>query len=367
MASKKREPDRDTVNGRLQDRAIRHAIYLQRYGTSISADMLAFFEDSVFPDLLAKLESRLNRINLRGYDSGVHTTNRYREMLADLLSILIDGGSEASKRLLKIQRELAGMEATWQANVLLGSVPKDLHVYVLPERPINLAIARQVVSQPIEGKPMKAWWNELARKTQDRLTREIGVGLSQSETSEQIVRRVKGTAANGYRDGVLEVTRAQARSIVRTTTNHVTTQARETTYREMEDVVKGVQWVATLDTKTCPICRPLDGKVYPVGEGQRPPGHFGCRCTTVPVLKSIREILGKKPLPDSVSPGTRASMDGQVPASLTYDEWIRGQPAGVQDEAFGPTRARMFRAGEVTSRDLVTRTGRTKSIDELMR
>lgn len=356
-----------TTNGKLQSRAIKHAIFLERYKATIEEEVVGFLNEEVFPDLLAKLQARLERIASRGIDSGFHTTKRYLQMIADLGSTLKDGGTEVRKRLAELMRELAKIEARWQETVLTESVPKEAHVYVLPDEAVNLRIVQQVVTQPIQGKVMQEWWDELAADTQKRMTTQIGIGLSQGETADQIVRRVRGTQGSGYRDGVLHASRQQAAAIVRTVSGHVTTQAREATYSEMEDVLEGVQWVATLDTKTCQVCGPLDGKVFPVKEGPRPPAHWNCRCTTAPVTKSLEAILGKKKAKETVSESTRASMDGQVPESTTYSEWIENQDAATQDEVFGPGRARLLRSGKIDPKDLVTRTGKLRRLEDLQR
>lgn len=354
-----------TTNGKLQSRAIKHAIFLERYKATVEAEVVGYLNEEVFPDLLAKLQARLERIASRGVDSGFETTKRYLQMIADLGSTLKDGGTEVRKRLAELMRELAKIEARWQETVLTESVPKEAHVYVLPDEAVNLRIVQQVVNQPIQGKVMQDWWDELAADTQKRLTTQIGLGLSQGETADQIVRRVRGTQASGYSDGALQATRQQAAAIVRTVSGHVTTQAREATYSEMDDVLEGVQWVATLDTKTCPVCGPLDGKVFPVKEGPRPPAHWNCRCTTAPVTKSLEAILGKKKAKETVSESTRASMDGQVPESVTYTEWIEDQDAATQDEVFGPGRAKLLRSGKIAPKDLVTRTGKLRRLEDL--
>lgn len=364
MASKKKKPDTSTTNGKLQDRAIKHAIYLERYKATLEAEVVGYLNEQVFPDLIEKLRARLERIRLRGIDSGFETTKRYVQMIRDLSETMADGGVEVRKRLESLLRELAKIEVRWQETVLQDSVPSEARVYVLPDEVVNLRIVQQVVKQPIQGKVMQEWWDELAADTQKRLTTQIGLGLSQGETADQIVRRVQGTRANGYRDGVLNVARQQAAAIVRTTSGHVTTQAREQSYREAGSALKGVQWVATLDTRTCPVCGPLDGKVYPVDEGPRPPAHWNCRCTTAPVTRSLAEILGKG-RGGELSSSTRASMDGQVPDTVTYDDWIENQPAAVQDEVFGQSRGRMLRAGKISTKDLVTRTGKLRSLKDL--
>lgn len=356
-----RKPLGHTVNGRLIDRSVRHAIALQRYGSGLTRDVVGFLNAEVFPDLLARLQSRLERIRLRGYDSGVWTTGRFADLIQDVGSILDDGSAEARKRLVGAARVLAKTEADWQHRAIVGAVPE----IVVPElgRGVDLRMVQQVVAQPIQGRVQREWWDALAASTQARLKTAIGVGLAQGETTDQLVARVRGTPKTGFEDGVLQVTRRQAESIVRTTVNHVSTQAREETFREMGNVVKGVQWVSTLDTRTTAVCQSRDGDVFEVGQGPRPPAHWGCRSTVVPVVRSLREILGKKAQDEPES--TRASMDGQVAGRVTYGEWIEQQPAAIQNEALGVQRAKLLRAGKITVDDLVTRTGRPLTIDEL--
>jgi SPP1 gp7 family putative phage head morphogenesis protein len=79
-----------------------------------------------------------------------------------------------------------------------------------------------------------------------------------------------------------------------------------TVYEQNQDVLKGWEWVATLDERTCPICGGLDGKVFKFGSDQPLPpsgSHPGCRCTIVPVL--IDEAL----------------QDDIAGQRQTYDEW----------------------------------------------
>lgn len=48
-----------------------------------------------------------------------------------------------------------------------------------------------------------------------------------------------------------------------------------------------LEWIATLDERTCPLCAALNGERVPVGatfDGQLPPRHPQCRCTVMLVL-----------------------------------------------------------------------------------
>lgn len=350
-----------TVNGALLNASIRHALYVQRYGSHLVGSVVGFLNDTVFPDVLGRLVTRLERIKLRGYDSGAVTTQRYRDLLGDVSDILDEGIDAAGGLLRKQARELAKVESEWARKTLQDTTPGALNIKF---DGLNLNAVQQVVNQPIQGRVMQDWWDGVSVDTQKRIEREIGTGLSVGETVDQMVQRVRGTKANGYQDGVLQTTRRTAEGLVRTVTNHVSTQAREQTYLENDDVIKGIEWVSTLDTRTTPICQRLDGKVFPINEGERPPAHWNCRSTTVPVLKSWKELGIKAKEAD---PSTRASMDGQVAESLTYSEWLAGQDAETQDEALGPRRASLYRRGIIDVADLANDRGRSLTLEELER
>jgi len=68
---------------------------------------------------------------------------------------------------------------------------------------------------------------------------------------------------------------------------------------------------------------------------------------------------------DGLPPGMRASMNGQASATLSYPQWLKRQPADVQNEALGVERAKLFRRGEVQISAFTNRQGRIFTLDEL--
>lgn len=48
--------------------------------------------------------------------------------------------------------------------------------------------------------------------------------------------------------------------------------------------VQYVKWNTEEDEKVCPVCRPLDGKIYPIGKAPRK-AHYSCRCYYTPYFK----------------------------------------------------------------------------------
>jgi hypothetical protein len=58
-------------------------------------------------------------------------------------------------------------------------------------------------------------------------------------------------------------------------------------------------------------------------------------------------------------------MDGQVPKDVTYQEWLRRQPPEFQDDVLGPTRAQLFRDGDVSLDRFVDESGEQLTLDQL--
>jgi len=89
--------------------------------------------------------------------------------------------------------------------------------------------------------------------------------------------------------------------------------------------------------------------------------HWGCRSTSVPVLKSLRELGFDIDLPAS----TRASMTGQIAEDTTFEGWLSRQSKERQDANLGPGRADLWRNGKIKFRDLVDGNGRELTLAEL--
>lgn len=87
-----------------------------------------------------------------------------------------------------------------------------------------------------------------------------------------------------------------------------------------------------------------------------------CRSSTAPVIKSWKE-LGID-LPESEK-STRASMSGQVPEDMTYQDWLRKQPVERQDDILGKAKGQLFRKGGLTLDRFIDRNGRELNLAEL--
>jgi SPP1 gp7 family putative phage head morphogenesis protein len=349
-----------SANERLLDAAVRHAVLLERLKAGEVSRIVGLLNREVIPDLIARIEARLARVNLRGLEAGALATQRYRDLIEGLQAVIREGMRRLRDEATSGLVEIGTHEAGWQVRTLSRIAPIEFE-FQLPSVQV---LRSAVTSRPFQGHLLKDWFAQLEHTTQRKVRAQLNVGLAEGEDTAAIVRRLRGTAEARYTDGILQGTRRELESVVRTSVNHVTTHAREETYKANADLVRGVQWVSTLDTRTTMTCSDLDGRVFPVDSGRRPPAHWGCRSTTVPLLKSNRELgLPFKDAPE----GTRASMNGEVPASTTYWEWLERQPAAIQDEALGPARGALLRSGKVAPEQFVDPRGRPLTLKELAR
>jgi len=352
---------RGTANEFLHDRAIRHALYVERLKTAEVHRLIGYMNRNVLDDVAAELARRLVRISQRGFDLGPVTTRRLKDLLRAVGEVLGSGLSETRARFYKELAEIGAHEAAWQVRSLEEATGPLAMDFTTPSR---AGIRSIITSRPMEGRILGDWWKGLTKGVQLGIEKQINLGVAQGETVDQMVRRITGSRSTRYGVGEFAALRRKTEALVRTSVNHINTHARELTYEANSDLMKGVQFVATLDARTTEICMSLDGQVFAVGEGPRPPLHWGCRSGTVPVLKSWK-ALG---IPLAEAPaGTRASMDGQVPATMTYPEWLRKQPREVQDDALGPTRAAMFRSGKVSIDRFVDARNRPLSLEDIRR
>lgn len=311
----------------------RHQVYLER---------LKAGEIKKVEDFLLRAEKSV-RERLSSYDLTEISRRRLERLLDAIERDLRAIYGDYQSALFGTLDELAEYEAQFEARNLANAI--DDFEAVIPSIDQILSAVREdpLSIRTAQGgsllEPFIREWTELQTT---RVSGAIRQGFFEGEGTAAIIRRIRGSAANNYKDGILAMTQRSAGILVRTSLQHVATSARRRTWEMNSDIVKRYQWVSTLDHRTSQICRSLDGQIWEVGKGPLPPIHLSCRSTVVPVLSSkLSEKLAKG--------RTRASKDGYVPGDLTYYAWLKKQPAAFQDQAIGPTRAKLLRDGGLSA------------------
>ena len=142
--------------------------------------------------------------------------------------------------------------------------------------------------QGIDGATIAEWFQRWQRGDLERIASAVQKASVEQLTIAEISKLIRGTKEKNYLDGILAATQVSAVRLARTIVNGVSNNARMETIKENSDVIDGVEFVGTLDGKTCQYCAAYDGHIWrgeDAGKARRPPLHPNCRCTIIPYVE----------------------------------------------------------------------------------
>ena len=207
------------------------------------------------------------------------------------------------------------------------------------------------------GKVLEKSFRGLAESQADLFAKTVRNGLLTGESTDKIARRLKGRLRFGQPGSLRQIAQAggeitavannQVMALIRTSINQVANETSQQVYRANQDVTKRYRYVATLDSRTSPICRSLDGRLFEYGKGPTPPQHFNCRSTTVPIIDYSGLGISRPPQTELRRPNTafgpsRARRGDTVPSNQTYGEWLDKQPKEVKADVLGASKVPYF-------------------------
>jgi SPP1 gp7 family putative phage head morphogenesis protein len=321
-----------TAGERLYDLDTRHQIGIARYSTATVRKMLALLGRTE-----ADIVEQIEKLSWDDVSRNSSKAQRLQRML-EAMKVTSREGALALGAALKTElQSFAAYEAEFQGKLLT-----EVEIGIAA-RPTAAELNAAVNARPFQGRLLKEWVSDLDAASFRRLRDAIRIGYVEGESVANVVKRVRGTAALGFKDGVMEISRRGAEALVRTAITHTANAAKEEFFKANPSTIRGVRWSSILDSRTTPVCRARDGKVYPVGEGPRPPAHIRCRSTTVAVLVG----------------------ESDAPPEETYQGWLKRQPTAVQDDVLGKAKGQLFRKGGVDLDRFVDRSGKELTLDQL--
>lgn len=233
--------------------------------------------------------------------------------------------------------------------------------FVLPS---ETQLSAAVNARPFNNRLLKDYFKDFTRQQAKAVSNAVSIGFFEGKPTQEIVRDIVGTKAQNFKNGTLHISRTSAETMVRTALSHTSAVARNKTYEDNDDLIPYYEWVSTLDGRTSAICRSRDGMVWRINKGPLPPAHPNCRSTTAPLFKEDVKVKGDKLIKQDLD-GTRASIDGQVSADLTYNDWLKRQTKAFQVDVLGKQKAELFRKGGLTMDQFVNNKSQELTLDQL--
>lgn len=349
-------------NDKLIDLYIERAVDLLRLESGTRDKVL-----SILNDLEGELVAALAKSNPTGNSSKSVQQNRLQGLLKNVQSAIRASYRGASVLMASEIRDIVDQESTWAGHAINESIGINFVTDGLTRKSLE-QVSSNVM---IHGAASADWWSRQAQDLQNRFADETRKGMALGETNDQLVKRIRGSKDQ---KGLMDISRSSANRLVRTSVQAAANDGREATYKENSDIIEGLQWHATLDTRTSIWCITRDGHLYENDDKHEAqddgpawlqgPGkiHWQCRSTSIPKLKSWRSMGIDL---DEVPQTTRSSMDGQVAASTTFEDWLGKQSQERQDAVLGPEKADLWRRGKITFKDLLDQSGRPLTTEQL--
>lgn len=233
-----------SISDILADAFTERAVQLLQLTASMQKSLLGALKD-LEDDLVAKLV----KIDVTGVNAVSYQQKRLEALLKQTRQLIDDAyKKKISTGLDGDLRGIAEEESKFVLAAINKAVGVDLATVALSPESIR-EIAKATL---IEGAASSKWWAQQAQRLQNRFANEIRQGMLAGESVGQLIQRIRGTKARGFKDGLIRgLLRRQAEALVRTSVQAVANAAYEAMYRVNDDIVKALQWVSTLDSRTC--------------------------------------------------------------------------------------------------------------------
>ena len=238
------------------------------------------------------------------------------------------------------------------------------------ERPTRRLAEDVVLNRPLyNDQTLEQGWSGVSNRERIRLEAVIRKGIAEGKTAKEIALDVR-------KGNVTRISRNQANNLVITAMTSVTAQADQAVYEANGKALVGWQYIAVLDASTTELCAFRNATIYPPEDKEHlPPAHYGCRSTTVPVVKSWEDLAAlegasqiRKRNFAKLTPEEKNFYDGLTPPRESYDTWLRRQPEKVQMRHLGNyQRLKQWQEGQLSVDKFVNYEGTSASLQDVRR
>jgi SPP1 gp7 family putative phage head morphogenesis protein len=338
----------------LFDAVVHNGVAVHRYSNSVVKDIIKLLNASD-REIVAKIAARGEVTSF--------TAKRLNALLAETRAMVKDSYAVLHDTLKEEMVAYAGHAADTTGKLIGSQLPASFSPVGLTATQLAAIVSKAPISIGVDSKLLLSEvFNKLSSGHEEKIRGAIRLSMVQGEGVGEAVKRLRGTRAMGYKDGLMEISRRNAESIVRSVIVDTGNKASQAMYKQNDEVVKGWVYVATFDSKLCNFCWPNSGKRFDVGTGPIPIIHVNCRCTSAPEVKTWKELGFDA---EEFGVGKRSTQTGLVKADLSFGDWLKDQPKGLQTELLGPARQKMFSMGTLKLNKFTDASGKLITLKEL--
>ncbi|OTG79071.1 phage head morphogenesis protein [Acinetobacter sp. ANC 4558] len=333
----------------LIDALSQHSAYLYRASSQSINELTAKF-NQLSREQLFKLSELLDELSdaerkalqSLNFDRRAKSSRRIEEIKAILKDWFKSIDQDLSENFNKSATALAVYEASYTANLITNAT-----AVVSGEK-----IYKTIKSTPFSGGQLvDELFSDIAGSLRKKVEYVIRDGISQGQTNQQIVQRIKGKKSLDYKDGILERTASEIDRQVRTARSHISNATYIETYKALGYAY--VKVVATLDGRTCKYCASIDGDVYRIDDSTRPrfPVHPNNRTTYIGCDED-GNVTGKRPFVmderkvKDIPKDERSQLIGQLDANTSFKEFFEQSDEFFQRTWLGKTKYELYKKGE---------------------
>lgn len=325
-----------------------HDIALNQFATNLSKQTIPFLNDvakylrnqlnNEWADLLT--DKKIRRLNL--------FKKNIDERLAEIHTRMDD-------LLLAEFQDLAIQEGTFAVSSVNQVLTDDFIMLPVEDQKLWSAVtSNPLLINPKEGAiDFRDFMKDSTKNLRRQVGNMISFGYAEGLTLTEMIGSIVGTKKNKYKDGLVGGQSLNSvDAMVRTSINHIATQARLKVNQSNKRVTIGYRLIATLDSRTSNECKDHDQRVVLHADTYRPYPPFHRRCRTTPIDeikdKALKDSDATRAANFKAQGDVKKGTVGQVPATTQYYDLLKQQSAAQQDLALGPARGKIFRNAGLT-------------------
>ena len=319
-----------------------HQIYLERLASTEGAKAIPYIK---------RIQSQVGAL-LADLPAKTLSQTKQNKIIEQIRKITLAELKGYTSDLKANNKTLGAYEAEYAAGAIDSVIETEDYVSTIPKT--------ATVNAVTVGTPLKlgdttyttytTYINTYYKKYADQIEGIATAGFQSGRTNQQVANQIMSELRLADNlEGTTALTRAarEAKTIARTSMNHVATSARIAFGEENQDVIIGYRSIATMDNRTSKICRAYDNEVRKPGDKDwgsfKLPRHPNERSSLAP------EVNGKYRYDDSdTKRPSNFQVDGKrdpkrVSSKQTYYEGMSKLNAADQDTILGPTLGKAFR------------------------